>query len=202
MTRVIVVCLWTLLAGCGGGVPDTDEDGIPDSADWCSTVVEEPNGFEDDDGCPDTPPSEPPVPLSLHLLGNWYGEGTVKVVGRQDLVFGSRSQRVGGANAEIPGVRTIDALIIPPCVGGERHALSVYTTGSGNRMLADDISLTCPTFGPIACPRILRYSAISVVLADDASSLQMSGAGTFSDCTATDVPMSVTFHAPAALRFP
>ncbi len=35
---------------------DTDGDGIPDSGDQCPTVKETFNGFQDSDGCPDTPP--------------------------------------------------------------------------------------------------------------------------------------------------
>ena len=33
--------------------PDTDEDGLTDDVDVCPEVKEDPDGFEDDDGCPD-----------------------------------------------------------------------------------------------------------------------------------------------------
>ncbi len=36
-----------------GGEPDSDYDGIPDSVDQCPDVVEDHDGFEDEDGCPD-----------------------------------------------------------------------------------------------------------------------------------------------------
>lgn len=34
--------------------PDTDKDGIVDADDRCVTIAEDPDGFEDDDGCPDS----------------------------------------------------------------------------------------------------------------------------------------------------
>ena len=36
-----------------GGEPDGDYDGVGDSVDQCPQVVEDHDGFEDDDGCPD-----------------------------------------------------------------------------------------------------------------------------------------------------
>src|SRR6185436_12965539 len=38
---------------------DTDGDGIPDSIDECEGEPETPNGFEDEDGCPDLAPQSP-----------------------------------------------------------------------------------------------------------------------------------------------
>lgn len=35
------------------GGPDRDYDGVPDALDGCPTVVEDHDGFDDDDGCPD-----------------------------------------------------------------------------------------------------------------------------------------------------
>ncbi|WP_437954602.1 OmpA family protein [Sorangium sp. So ce119] len=35
------------------GCPDTDEDGVPDPVDRCPDAVEDTDGFEDEDGCPD-----------------------------------------------------------------------------------------------------------------------------------------------------
>ena len=43
-----------------GGLPDSDGDGIPDANDACPYQPENFNGYQDDDGCPDTPP--PPTP--------------------------------------------------------------------------------------------------------------------------------------------
>lgn len=40
--------------GCPAEAPkDTDNDGIPDPADKCVTVPEDPDGWQDEDGCPD-----------------------------------------------------------------------------------------------------------------------------------------------------
>jgi len=36
--------------------PDTDSDGIADSADQCINEAETMNGYQDEDGCPDTVP--------------------------------------------------------------------------------------------------------------------------------------------------
>ncbi len=36
-----------------GNEPDDDYDGVPDSLDQCPAVVEDHDGFEDEDGCPD-----------------------------------------------------------------------------------------------------------------------------------------------------
>jgi len=45
---------------------DSDGDGITDGVDSCPTQPETFNGFEDSDGCPDTPPPEPtPEPTTL-----------------------------------------------------------------------------------------------------------------------------------------
>jgi hypothetical protein len=33
---------------------DVDADGLPDDADTCPTWAEDPDGFEDSDGCPET----------------------------------------------------------------------------------------------------------------------------------------------------
>ena len=47
----------------GSGVPppppDADADGIPDAVDLCPAGPETVNGFQDADGCPDTPPPPP-----------------------------------------------------------------------------------------------------------------------------------------------
>jgi hypothetical protein len=44
--------------GCPDVLPDTDkdDDNIIDTIDKCPTQTETFNGFEDSDGCPDTPP--------------------------------------------------------------------------------------------------------------------------------------------------
>jgi len=56
--------------------PDSDNDGIPDSSDDCPTEPETINGFEDTDGCPDTPPptSDPTTPVldSAELISGVY----------------------------------------------------------------------------------------------------------------------------------
>jgi hypothetical protein len=39
--------------------PGSDGDGILDSTDACPNEPENINGFEDGDGCPDIPPSQP-----------------------------------------------------------------------------------------------------------------------------------------------
>ena len=43
--------------GIAGAAIDTDGDGIPDINDSCPTQAENFNGYQDDDGCPDTKPS-------------------------------------------------------------------------------------------------------------------------------------------------
>lgn len=45
----------------GTGGRDTDKDGIPDSKDACPTQPENYNGYQDTDGCPDTPPTTTPT---------------------------------------------------------------------------------------------------------------------------------------------
>ncbi len=55
-----VVILAALLAGHGHAAPgagaaaDGDGDGLPDSADSCPALAEDPDGVDDLDGCPDT----------------------------------------------------------------------------------------------------------------------------------------------------
>nr|WP_244226908.1 OmpA family protein [Corallococcus aberystwythensis] len=41
---------------------DTDGDGIPDAEDRCATVAEDPDGFEDEDGCPDPDNDQDGIP--------------------------------------------------------------------------------------------------------------------------------------------
>ena len=48
---------------------DSDRDGIPDSLDRCMNNPETFNGYQDSDGCPDTPPSSPTRTQS----DNWIG---------------------------------------------------------------------------------------------------------------------------------
>ena len=49
----------------GCPVKDSDGDGIPDDKDQCPNKPETRNGYQDDDGCPDTVPAKPrPTPLS------------------------------------------------------------------------------------------------------------------------------------------
>ena len=43
----------TLLAINPDNAPDADYDGVPDFADGCPDVVEDHDGYEDEDGCPD-----------------------------------------------------------------------------------------------------------------------------------------------------
>ena len=45
--------------GIAGAVLDSDGDDIPDINDSCPTQAENFNGYQDDDGCPDTKPSAP-----------------------------------------------------------------------------------------------------------------------------------------------
>ncbi len=42
------------LRGSLGAGGDPDRDGVPDSIDLCKAEPEDPDGFQDDDGCPDT----------------------------------------------------------------------------------------------------------------------------------------------------
>jgi len=44
---------------------DTDGDGVPDERDACPKVAEDPDGFEDDDGCPDPDNDQDGVPDSV-----------------------------------------------------------------------------------------------------------------------------------------
>ncbi|MDA7990818.1 MAG: HYR domain-containing protein [Gammaproteobacteria bacterium] len=43
---------------------DTDGDGINDDVDQCDMRRETFNGYQDEDGCPDTPPAPPPKPVT------------------------------------------------------------------------------------------------------------------------------------------
>jgi hypothetical protein len=40
--------------------PDNDHDGIPDAVDLCPQTAEDPDGYEDQDGCPEAGPVVPP----------------------------------------------------------------------------------------------------------------------------------------------
>ncbi|MCG8419446.1 MAG: OmpA family protein [Proteobacteria bacterium] len=44
---------WFLTVGISGAIKDRDGDGIKDSADGCPRQVEDGDGFNDEDGCPD-----------------------------------------------------------------------------------------------------------------------------------------------------
>ena len=50
--RVVATCGWAMEPERMPG--DRDNDGIEDSADECPDVAEDDDGYEDDDGCPDT----------------------------------------------------------------------------------------------------------------------------------------------------
>ncbi|EDM77072.1 hypothetical protein PPSIR1_19554 [Plesiocystis pacifica SIR-1] len=45
-----------------GAGADADADGIPDAADACPAQPEDPDAFEDDDGCPDADNDDDGVP--------------------------------------------------------------------------------------------------------------------------------------------
>jgi hypothetical protein len=57
----------------GGDPPvvDTDGDGFVDGADQCPTQAENFNGFQDDDGCPDTDPLTCPFGFVIDPTGNF-----------------------------------------------------------------------------------------------------------------------------------
>ncbi len=51
--------------------PDSDGDGIPDEADKCPREPETYNGYQDEDGCPDTPPAgTKSAPPEAKLVGD------------------------------------------------------------------------------------------------------------------------------------
>ncbi|MBK7536424.1 MAG: OmpA family protein [Myxococcales bacterium] len=53
--RVTTGIVWSPQPGGGTGIgrADVDDDGVPDAADACVGEVEDRDGFQDDDGCPD-----------------------------------------------------------------------------------------------------------------------------------------------------
>lgn len=59
---VITRAGYALPAASGAVSVDTDRDGINDDMDQCDTRPETFNGYQDTDGCPDTPPAPPPRP--------------------------------------------------------------------------------------------------------------------------------------------
>jgi outer membrane protein OmpA-like peptidoglycan-associated protein len=71
----------TLLAINPDAEPDTDFDGVPDPADQCVTVVEDHDGYQDEDGCPDLdddadnfPDSEDRCPRQAETPNNFEDE--------------------------------------------------------------------------------------------------------------------------------
>ena len=48
-----------------GSKKDSDSDGIPNTSDACPQEKETVNGYQDSDGCPDTPPVTDPVPVPV-----------------------------------------------------------------------------------------------------------------------------------------
>lgn len=52
------------------GCPDSDEDGVPDSKDECTTDKEDTDGFEDLDGCPDPDNDQDGVPDAADECGD------------------------------------------------------------------------------------------------------------------------------------
>jgi outer membrane protein OmpA-like peptidoglycan-associated protein len=64
-----------------GNEPDGDYDGVPDSLDQCPQVVEDHDGFEDEDGCPDLdddndglPDSEDRCPRAAETVNGYEDE--------------------------------------------------------------------------------------------------------------------------------
>jgi hypothetical protein len=104
-----VLLLLALLAGPGHAVPgagaaaDGDGDGVPDSADSCPSLPEDPDGVDDLDGCPDTDVSVSAAMDEVYTV-NVFSVGT-------------RTVEIGIQNGNYPA----DILV---------HALSVSTVGA------------------------------------------------------------------------
>ena len=81
------------------GCPDSDGDGIPDHLDACRYERETPNGYLDDDGCPDTIP-----PAIAAILGEQpeiaYARGGHRLL-RRSLVHAEKVVRALRANPRI-----------------------------------------------------------------------------------------------------
>lgn len=197
--RVAVgVALVTLLSACGPeGLPDADMDGVPDSSDWCATVVEEPNGFEDEDGCPDVVPEEAPEPLDLRMAGSWYGVVTVRRPDFTPLVYGSATSPSGGAGIIFTDMREHDAAVLLPCAiwydsQSQFQARTVIT--GGGRSAAFDRPARCSGGGPATCRSNIEYTSGSIHL-DDAGHIRMEAAGLYSDCNVSGVPTTIALDA-------
>lgn len=191
-----VACLLAvlILSACGGGADfleqDTDGDGLVNSSDWCPTVAEEPNDFEDEDGCPDVVPEPSPAPLDAHFDGQWAGIITILPDGRPPFVGGSATSNVSGGTLMIDP-RLFDASVMLPC-GASGSTRRTVATGDGSAMGITS-SAPCSPSGPTACPWAIAYEQALIRLVNT-SRLEMSGTGTYSDCTGT-VPTSVSFVA-------
>ena len=66
------------LIGSNPAPVDTDGDGIPNSVDQCDTQPETRNGYQDTDGCPDTPPTPPPTSTGNVIFSDNFESGFSK----------------------------------------------------------------------------------------------------------------------------
>ena len=57
----------------GAAARDTDADGIPDRDDKCPADAETPNGYQDDDGCPDLAPHAAPAANEVGRIAERVG---------------------------------------------------------------------------------------------------------------------------------
>ena len=91
------------LAAARGAPPaDRDGDGIPDAKDACPDRPEDKDGFEDDDGCPDTVPPEVDA-LRGTIEGLLYAEGETVV---RDSALPSL-QKIAGTMTRHPSIRVV-----------------------------------------------------------------------------------------------
>jgi thrombospondin type 3 repeat protein len=66
--------------GLGDACEDDDNDGVSDGDDSCPLDAETVNGFEDEDGCPDTPPTGPiTVDMDVRSAVNPGAKGVITV---------------------------------------------------------------------------------------------------------------------------
>ena len=96
-----VIVVSAFLAACGGedAPSDPDGDGFAGAGDSCPGLAETFNGYQDADGCPDTPPQPPPPPPAVDpgFSGAWTGPTTITSPGQQPLTYtGSLTMAANG----------------------------------------------------------------------------------------------------------